>query len=149
MCTSCTVLVKGLPLELCDQYQISPQMLWQANISLGNMILTAITSRPDRKIYAERCDNSGVRLLQLLYAKCDNLNGSSQNLIVHKMAKVTHAGTECATTAGFADDRETMGALNNSLGLKKRLNEDTLTANYESALNRAGLQEDFDLKVIQ
>ena len=93
-------LVKGLPLELCDQYQISPQMLWRADISLGNMILTAITSRPDRKkilgkIYAERCDNSGVRLLQLLYAECDNLNGSSQNLIVDKMAKVTqvtHAG---------------------------------------------------------
>ena len=60
---SVETLGKGLPLELCDQYQISPQMLWQADISLSNLILTSITSRPDRKIYAERCDNSGVRLL--------------------------------------------------------------------------------------
>ena len=42
-----------------------------------------------------------------------------------------------------------MGTLNNALGPKKRLTEDTLTANYESALNRADLQKDFDLKVIQ
>ena len=56
---------------------------------------------------------------------------------------------ECATTAGFADYRETLCALNNSLGPKKRLNDDVLTANYESALTRAGLQKDFDLKVIQ
>ena len=107
-------------------------MLWQADISLANMILTAITSRPDCKIYAERCDNSGVRLLQLLYAECNNLNGSSQNLIVDKMTKDTHAGFECATTAGFADYLETMGALNNSLGPKKHLNEDTLTAKTTS-----------------
>ena len=62
-------LVKGLLLDLCDQYQISPQMIWQQDITLGSMILTAIsiTSRPDRKIYAERCDGSGVKLLQLMY----------------------------------------------------------------------------------
>ena len=37
---------------------------WQMDITLGNMILVAITSRPERKIYAERCDGSGVKLLQ-------------------------------------------------------------------------------------
>ena len=60
--------------------------------------------------------------------------------MLDKIAKVSKAWFECATTAGFADYREMMCALNNSLGPKKRLNEDTLTANYESALNRAGLQ---------
>ena len=69
-------------------------------------------------------------------------------MIVDKMAKISKAGFECATTPGFADYRETMCALNNSLGPKKRLNEDTLTANYKSALTRAGLQKDFALKKV-
>ena len=54
-------------------------MIWQADTQLGDLILAAITSRPERKIYAERCDGSGVKLLKLLYAECDNLNGGSQN----------------------------------------------------------------------
>ena len=41
-------------------------MLWQADTQLGDLVQRAITSRPDRKIYAERCDNSGVKLLQIL-----------------------------------------------------------------------------------
>ena len=47
-------------------------MLWQMDTTLGNMIFVAISSRPERKIYAERCDGSGVKLLQILYAECDN-----------------------------------------------------------------------------
>jgi hypothetical protein len=42
-----------------------------------------------------------------------------------------------------------MCALNNSLSAKLRNNEDTLTANYESAMTRAGLQQDFRMKVMQ
>ena len=67
------------------------------------MILVAISSRPERKIYAERCDGSGVKLLKLLYTECDNLNGGSQNLIMEEIAKLSKGGFECATTAGFAD----------------------------------------------
>ena len=58
------------------------------------------------------------------------------------MAKVSSAGFGSATCTGFADYRELLGALNNTLGPKKHLTDDTLTANYESSLNHAGLQKD-------
>ena len=38
-------------------------MIWQVDTTLGNMILVALSSRPERKIYAARCDGSGVKLL--------------------------------------------------------------------------------------
>ena len=75
------------------------------------MILAAITSRPGRNIYSKRCDGSGVKLLGILYAECENLNGGLQNLIVDKIAKLSKGGFEFATTAGFADYRERMCAL--------------------------------------
>ena len=87
-------------------------MLWQADGQLGDLILAAITSRPERNIYATRCDGSGVKLLKILYAECDNLKyGGSQNLIVDKIAKLSKGRFEFATTAGFADYRERMCAL--------------------------------------
>ena len=42
------------------------QMIWQSDTQLGDMILAAITLKPERKIYAERCDGSGVKLLKHL-----------------------------------------------------------------------------------
>ena len=79
----------------------------------------------------------------------DNLNSGSQNLIVDEIAALSARGFEFATTAGFADYRERMCALNNSLSAKLRSHEDTLTANYESAMTRAGLEQAFQLKVMQ
>ena len=69
-------------------------------------------------------------------------------MIVDEIAKLSKRGFKFATTAGFADYREQMCALNNSLGAKLRSNEDTLTANYEYALTRADLQlqKDFTLR---
>ena len=58
---------------------------------------------------------SGVKLL-------GNLHSGSQNLIVDEIAALSARGFEFATTAGFADYREQMCALNNSLGVKLRSN---------------------------
>ena len=80
-------------------------MLHQADGQLADLLLAAISSRPERNIYSKRCDGSGVKLLGILYAECDNLNSGSQNLIVDEIAKLlSKCGFEFATTTtGFAD----------------------------------------------
>ena len=103
------------------------------------MILEGISSRPERDIYLKRCGGSGVKLLGILYAECDKLNSESQIRIVDEIATLSARGFEFATTASFSDYREQLCGLNNSLNANLRANEDKLTANYESAMTRAGL----------
>ena len=74
-----------------------------------------------------------------MYAECDKLNNESQIIIVDEFASLTARGLEYATTASFSDYREQLCGLNNSLNANLRANEDKLTANYESAMTRAGL----------
>ena len=126
-------------------------MIWQKVHELGTMILVAISSRAESATSTKRaaCGGDGIKLLQLLHAECDNLNTGSQNLIKDKINKISSAGFDSATCAAFANYRESIGALNCTLGSNKRMDEDALTANYESAVNRAGPQKDFDMKVMQ
>ena len=125
-------------------------MLHQADGQLADLILAAISSRPERNIYSERCNGSGVKLLGILYAECDiKLNSGSHVMIVDGINALSACGFEFATTAGFLDYREQMCALNNSLNTKLRKNEDRLTADYESAITRAGLEQAFKLKVME
>ena len=118
-------LVKGLPPTLCDSFTINPQMIYTADRQLADLILADISSRPERDIYSKRSawrQASGVKLLGILYAECDNLNSGPQNMIVDEIHAMSARGFEFATTAGFADYREQMCALNNSLGVKLRSN---------------------------
>ena len=57
-------------------------MVYTANGQLADLILTGISSKPERDIYMKRCGGSGVKLLGILYAECDKLNNESQIMIL-------------------------------------------------------------------
>ena len=103
-------------------------MIHQADGQLADLILASISSRPERNIYSKRCGGSGVKLLRILSTRnaTTYLNSGSQSLIVDEIANLSARGFELATTVSFADYRERIGALNNSLSAKLRSNEDSL-----------------------
>ena len=55
-------------------------------------------------------------------------------MISDKINKISSTGFDSASCTAFADYRERIGALNDTIGSKKRMDEDALTANYESAV---------------
>ena len=46
------------------------------------MIVEGITSQPDADDYILACGNNGVKLLGIMYAECDKLNGTAELLIL-------------------------------------------------------------------
>ena len=71
----------GLPPSLAAAYTIKPQMITGANEQLANMIVEGIVSQPDDEAYLLACNNSGVKLLGIMYAECDKLNVTAEILI--------------------------------------------------------------------
>ena len=67
-------------------------MIYTADGQLVDLILASISSRPERNVYSKRCGGSGVKLLGILYAECDNLNSGSQNLIKDEINALSARG---------------------------------------------------------
>ena len=61
------------------------------------------------------CDNSGVKLLSIMYAECDKLNETADPLILDEFNALTSRGLETKTTAGFSEHRTQLTKLNNSM----------------------------------
>ena len=83
--------------------------------------------------------SSGVKLLVILYGECDKLGGTASRLVVDEMSAMSSSGLAAKTTAAFSKYRKDFVKLNNSLQSNLRNDDDKLTANYMSALERCGL----------
>jgi hypothetical protein len=108
-------LVLGLPPNLAPAYTMNPQMIAGVDEQLADMIVEGMVSQPDADDCLLACGNSGVKLLGIMYAECDKLNGTAELLILNEFNALTSRGLETKTTAGFSEYRTQLVKLNNSM----------------------------------
>ena len=94
--------------------------------------------RSVRNSLLKKCDDSGLKLIPILFAKCDEIGPVANDLAATKLGALTKAGPTDRSVASFNHWREMYDTWNETQSNDAVIRDPLLSSRYVAAVRRLG-----------